>query len=79
MKETQCDRIYNHMKEFGSINPLEALREYGCMRLAARIKDLRKDGVLIKDEFEYGTNRYGEEVHWKKYSLMNIGVNKNAV
>ena len=60
------------MKEFGSINPLEAMQEYGIMRLAARIKDLRKQGVHIKDEMQTGTNRFGERVHWKKYSLFTI-------
>lgn len=72
MKVKQCDRIKSYMREFGSINPLEAFRDLGCMRLAARISDLRKKGVLIKDEIEYGENRYGERVHWKKYSLIDL-------
>lgn len=70
MKLSQCEKILDHMKQFGSINPLEAMQEYGCMRLAARINDLRKDGVLIKDETKAGINRFGEPVHWKQYSLI---------
>ena len=33
-KPTQCERILRHLKDYGSINPLVALREYGIMRLA---------------------------------------------
>ena len=40
--------ILQHMKEHGSINPLVALERYGCMRLAARIADLRHRGYQIE-------------------------------
>ena len=30
------------------ISPLEALQEYGCFRLAARIAELREDGLNIE-------------------------------
>lgn len=30
------------------ITPLEALAKWGCMRLAARIAELRKDGMDIR-------------------------------
>ena len=49
-KQKQCDLILQHMKAHGSINPKEAESEYGCMRLAARINDLRKRGVAIETE-----------------------------
>lgn len=66
---TQSERIYNHLVEFGSINPIEALSEYGIMRLASRISDLKKDGIPIKKEMVSHFNRYGEKVHYAKYSL----------
>ena len=47
MKPTQCDLILNYMKQFGSINPLQALQDIGCFRLAARISDLREKGYSI--------------------------------
>lgn len=37
----QTYQILQHIKTFGSITPQEALKEYGCMRLSARIWDLR--------------------------------------
>lgn len=49
-KQKQCDLILQHMEEHGSINPKEAESEYGCMRLAARINDLRNRGVAIETE-----------------------------
>lgn len=39
---TQTDRVLMYMRDFGSISPLEAMRDLGCMRLAARISDLKK-------------------------------------
>ncbi len=39
--------ILEHLKHFGSIEPLTALREYGCYRLGARISDLRQEGYNI--------------------------------
>lgn len=39
---TQKDKIIEYMKEHGSITPLEALRHCGCMRLGARIFELKK-------------------------------------
>lgn len=44
---TQCDRILNHLKRFGSITQLEAVEEYGCYRLSARIADLKAKGYKI--------------------------------
>ena len=41
---TQCERILRHMKDYGSITSLEAVTEYGIMRLASRINDLKRMG-----------------------------------
>ena len=35
---TQSEKILRHLKDYGSITPLEALQEYGCMRLGARMR-----------------------------------------
>lgn len=48
---TQKTLIMEHLKRFGSIEPLTALREYGCYRLSARISELRKEGVNIRTEY----------------------------
>ena len=66
---TQCDQILDHLKTFGSITPLEALSEYGCMRLASRITDLRKDGYPIRREMKTSKNRFGKPVRFAIYYL----------
>jgi hypothetical protein len=46
---TQCRRILAHLKR-GPITPMQALDQYGCFRLAARIADLREEGHPILTE-----------------------------
>lgn len=66
---TQCERILRHMQDYGSITQAEAVTEYGCYRLGARIWDLRAQGVPIKSETVTGKNRYGERTCFARYSL----------
>lgn len=70
-KVTQCDKILKYMNEYGGITPIDALREFGCMRLASRITDLRKSGVAIKKEMVSAKNRDGETVRFALYKLVN--------
>jgi len=44
---SQTTDILEHMKR-EPITAIEALTQYGCFRLAARIKDLREDGHEIE-------------------------------
>lgn len=64
---TQCEKILQYIEEYGSITPLDALREFGCMRLASRISDLKRAGYDIKREFELSRNRYGEKIRYARY------------
>ena len=47
---TQNQAILAHLKEYGWITPMEALRSYGCFRLSARILELRKRGEPIRTQ-----------------------------
>lgn len=69
MKTNQNDMILNHLKLYGSITPIEALRDYGCMRLAARVSDLRREGYPIAATMETGINRNGAPVRYTRYTL----------
>lgn len=40
---TKQQAVLNHLKKYRNITPLEALKEYGSMRLGAIIFNLRKD------------------------------------
>lgn len=66
---TQCNLILSHLREHGSITPLEAMREYGIMRLGARVWDLKKQGYKIGMSRESGLNRYGESTSYARYTL----------
>ena len=65
----QTQEIKEYMQEYGSITPLDALREFGCMRLAARINDLERQGTAITHEMETSLNRKGQKVHYARYRL----------
>ena len=69
MKKTQSERVLAYMKEFGSITQFEAFQDLGCSRLAARISDLKEQGIPIKSEMITVKNRFGENCSVKQYSL----------
>ena len=80
MKITQCDRILRHLRDHGSISSLEAISEYGILRLASRINDLKRRGYKFRSETRKGRNRYGEATRYKVYRLIedNRGNQKEA-
>ena len=73
MIATQRRRILAHLEQGKPITPLEALKEYGSLRLGARIYDLRRDGYDIRTRMiEVAPNKQVAE-----YKL--IGRQNNAV
>ena len=70
MKITQCDMILRHLRDYGSITSLEAITEYGILRLASRINDLKNQGHNIVSETAVGKNRYGEKIRYSVYRLI---------
>lgn len=66
----QREMILRYMRDFGSITPLDALREFGCMRLGARIYDLKRHGHQINSTMDSSVNRYGHRVRYARYSLL---------
>lgn len=47
---SQASRIFSHLRAGKSITQLQALRKFGCLRLAARITDLKDSGHTITTE-----------------------------
>ena len=68
---TQEERILRHLNDYGSITSLEAMQEYGIMRLASRVSDLRAAGYNITKTMETGKNRYNEPTHYARYFYGN--------
>ena len=65
---TQSDRILRHLSDGGTITALGALERFGCLRLAARIADLRAAGHTIK------TTDVHDRVNGKRYALYYIPI-----
>lgn len=48
---SQKSQILAHLQAGNSITAIEALYQFGSLRLSGRIKDLRDEGYDIKSEF----------------------------
>jgi hypothetical protein len=44
----QTAEIFDHLKRHGTLTAKQALSDYGCFRLAARVEELRADGHQIE-------------------------------
>lgn len=60
----QKQQILNHLQSGKKITPLEALDQFGCMRLASRINELRDEGYPIETKM-----MSDKEKRWAEYSL----------
>jgi hypothetical protein len=58
----QASVILDHLNQGDSITAIDALNNYGCFRLAARIHELRKEGWDIQERIVKGANgkRYSQ-------------------
>ena len=54
--EKQMTQIKNVLDQGRHITPLDALNEFGCFRLAARIYDLKQDGYPVSKYTEVKSN-----------------------
>lgn len=65
---TQVQRIIAHIQAHGSIAPMDGF-EMGITRLAARVNDMRRQGIPVVTETVESVNRYGEKVHFARYTI----------
>lgn len=68
-KMTQCQRIIQYIKDFGSITNREASYDLGILNFGARMSDLRKQGIILIATQEQCKNRYGEICTYNRYTL----------
>lgn len=64
---TQNEMILAHLQKGKPITPLQALREYGCLRLGARIFELRRNGYNITERRK--TDPRNPRKHFSEYRL----------
>ena len=70
-REKQTAAVLNHLKQYGGLTALEAVRNYGIMRLAARIADLRDSGINIRTErVSVRDEKDCEVAHYARYHLV---------
>ena len=67
---TQQNRVLNHLRQNGSITPLEAMNLYGIYRLSVHVWRLRKKGYNIVTVEQDGKNKLGEPVKYCRYILI---------
>ena len=76
-RPSQNEMILDYIKRFGSITPLEAMRDLGIYRLASRISDMRRLGLPVVAEWAEVETRYGDKTRVKRYSLEEGAENEN--
>lgn len=57
-KKSQTEMCLDYLEQYDTITPLEALTGFYCLRLGARISDLRKRGIRIRTEINPNGKRY---------------------
>jgi hypothetical protein len=69
---SQCASILKWLRDGKPITPLLALDQFGCFRLAARIGDLRRQGLAIDSSMITVTNRDGSHSRVAEYRLSGV-------
>jgi len=63
---TQNHQILNYLNQGNTLTPIEALKMFGCFRLASRVNDLRSSGYdIISEPVEI------DGKHFARYRLQN--------
>lgn len=70
-KATQRELVLEYIDEFGSITPLEGMRDLGIYRLASRISEMKKMGYPVVSQWETVNTRRGTTTRIKRYSLQD--------
>ena len=68
-KRTQCAQILAYFQQGGKLTELDALDQFGCERLSARVFDLRQAGIQIKSRWIERTTRNGQKKRYKEYFI----------
>ena len=61
MAKSQEKRILAFLKSGRPLTPLQALKKFGCMRLGARVWNLKQDGEPIESELVKVGDKYVAE------------------
>ena len=67
--KTQNQMILSYLQKGKSLTAMDALRLFGCFRLAARVADLKEMGEKIVSSRKHVKNQFGKDVIVAVYSL----------
>ena len=70
MSSSQTQRILKYMLQHRKITARTAIDKFNCLRLAARIADLKAMGIGIESTLVYKKNKDGETIHFAEYRLI---------
>ncbi len=68
---SQIDILIDLMKQ-GWVSPAIALAVAGCMRLAARVHDIKEMGYKVISRTKQEKNRSGRVVRFKEYKIVEV-------
>lgn len=71
--ETQIGQILDALRRGDALTPLEAWRRFGCSRLAARVHQLRRCGVVIDARAIRVQTADGRSARVAEYRLVSEG------
>lgn len=66
---SHATKIKAYLESGNQITPLQALKKFGCFRLAARIRDLKDEGMTIYKIMVRRKNQEGKNVYVAQYYL----------
>lgn len=66
---TQNEMIIEYLKEHKTMTPIDAFYEIGCMKLATRIGELKREGYNIETKMENYVTWRGEKKRHARYIL----------
>jgi len=72
---TQKEAILDYLQTYSSLTSKEAMEFFGCMRLAATIHRLKKEGHIITGEQSVVKNRYNQTTHITRYHYHGVSTN----
>lgn len=66
---SQAERVLQYLEDGNTITTLNAFKELGITRLAARVHELKRDGHNVKKNTISVTNRFDEKCAVAEYYL----------
>ena len=67
--KSQVKQILGYLADGKGLTQMEALRMFGCFRLASRISDIKALGYIIQSDFVIVRSRGDNKVNVKRYFL----------